>query len=53
MAQALLEELKKELKAKGIDTLIALTASNDEAQSFYKAIPNSEMHDIGIWINIC
>ena len=53
VAQALLEELKKELKAKGIDTLIALTASNDEAQSFYKAIPNSEMHDIGIWINIC
>ena len=52
VAQALLDELKKELRAKSIDTLIALTASNDEAQSFYKSIPNSEMHDVGIWINI-
>jgi hypothetical protein len=40
------------LKEQGADTLIALTASNDEAQRFYKSIPDSEMHDIGIWIDI-
>ena len=52
VAQALLETLRKDLKERGIDTLIALTASNEEAQSFYKAIPDSSMHDIGIWIDI-
>lgn len=52
VAQRLLEELKEILKSKNIDTLIALTAANEEAQSFYKSIPDSEMHDVGIWINI-
>ena len=52
VAQMLLDELKKKLKAQGADTLIALTASNEEAQRFYKNIPDSEMHDVGIWINI-
>ena len=52
IAQALLEELKRQLKERGITSLVALTAANEEAQSFYKAIPDSEMHDIGIWIDI-
>ena len=52
MAQALLNELKSLLKKRGVDTLIALTAANEEAQRFYKAIPNSEMHDVGIWIDV-
>ena len=52
IAQALLEELKKALKEKGITLLVALTAANDEAQSFYKSIPDSAMHDVGIWIDI-
>ena len=52
VAQALLSALKTELKSVGADTLIALTASNEEAQRFYKSIPNSEMRDIGIWIDI-
>lgn len=52
IAQRLLETLRKILKDHHIDTLIALTASNEEAQRFYKSIPNSEMHDIGIWIDI-
>ena len=51
-AQRLLEALKEILKSKNIDTLIALTAANEEAQSFYRSIPNSEMRDIGIWIEI-
>ena len=52
MAQALLETLKQALKEKGVDTLIALTASNEEAQRFYRSIPDSSMHDVGIWIDI-
>ena len=52
VAQALLDELRGELKARVIDTLVALTAANEEAQRFYQAIPDSEMHDVGIWINI-
>ena len=50
--QALMNEMRSRLKAEGIDTLIALTASNDEAQRFYKSVPDSSMHDIGIWIDI-
>ena len=51
-AQKLLSTLRENLKAQHVDTLIALTASNDEAQRFYKAVPDSEMRDIGIWIDI-
>lgn len=52
VAQKMLNALLVSLRKKGIDTLIALTASNDEAQSFYKKIPNSVMRDTGIWIDI-
>ena len=52
VAQALMKEMRSRLKAEGIDTLIALTASNDEAQRFYKSVSDSSMHDIGIWIDI-
>lgn len=52
VAQRLLEELRKQLKARGVETLIALTAANEEAQRFYRAVPNSEMRDIGIWIDL-
>lgn len=44
--------IKLELMSDYIDTLIALTVSNKEAQRFHKNIPNSEMKDIGIWIDI-
>lgn len=52
VGQALLERLRQELKARGVDTLIALTASNEEAQRFYKSVPNSCMRDVGIWIDV-
>ena len=52
VAQAMLSALKGELKSRKIDTLIALTASNEEAQRFYRSIPDSEMKDTGIWIDI-
>ena len=52
VGQALLETLRRALKQRGIDTLIALTAANEEAQRFYKSVPNSFMRDVGIWIDI-
>lgn len=52
VAQALLARLRQELKARGVDTLIALTASNEEAQRFYKHVPDSILRDTGIWIDI-
>lgn len=51
-AQMLLSALRDALKAQHVDTLIALTAGDDEAQRFYKAVPNSVMRDTGIWIDI-
>lgn len=52
VAQRLLESLREILNDRQIDTLIALTAANEEAQRFYKSIPNSVMRDVGIWIDI-
>ena len=52
VGQALLERLRQELKARDVDTLIALTASNEEAQRFYQHVPNAIMRDVGIWIDI-
>ncbi len=51
-AQALLSALRDRLKDLGVDTLIALTAANEEAQRFYKSVPDSVMRDVGIWIDI-
>ncbi len=52
VAQRLFGELKSILKARGIKSLIAITASNEEAQRFYKSIPDSVMSDTGIWVDI-
>ena len=50
--QKLLEALLARLKELEVDTLVALTASNEEAQRFYKSVPDSKMGDIGIWIDV-
>ena len=52
VAQALLKELRNECKRQGVGVLIALMASNDEAQRFYKSVENASIHDTGIWIDI-
>ena len=52
VAQALMTELRKQLKERDVDTLIALTASNEEAQRFYRSVPNSILRDTGIWIDV-
>ena len=51
-AQELMRELRKRLKERGVDTLIALTAPDDDAQNFYRSLPDSMMRDVGIWIDI-
>ena len=52
VAQSLLRELLRILRQRNIGTLIALTAANEEAQRFYKSIPNAVMRDVGIWIDV-
>ena len=52
VAQSLMNELRKQLKSEGVDTLVALIASNDEAQRFYRSLENSEIRDEGIWIDL-
>ncbi len=52
VGQALLNALKRQLAREGVKTLVALTASNEEAQRFYKSIPHSLMRDTGIWIDV-
>ena len=51
-AQALLNALRAECKRQGVGLLIALTAQNEEAQSFYRKVEHASMHDTGIWIDI-
>ena len=51
VAQGLLAELRKYLREQyRVDTLIALMASNDEAQRFYRAVEKAEIRDEGIWM---
>lgn len=52
VAQALLNALRVECKQQGVGVLIALMASNDEAQNFYKSVEYASIHDTGIWIDI-
>ena len=52
VAQALLSALRNECKAQGVGMLIALMASNDEAQRFYKSVEGASIHDSGIWMEI-
>ena len=52
VGQRLLEYLRQILKDRQINTLVALTAANEEAQRFYKSVPDSVMRDVGIWIDI-
>lgn len=51
--QGLMAELQRILKEEyGADTLIGLIASNPEAQRFYQNLPEAQIRDEGIWINL-
>lgn len=52
VAQGLIAALRKELKEQGVNTLIGLIASNEDAQRFYRNLPGSEIKDEGIWIDL-
>ena len=52
VAQGLMTALRIELKEHGIDTLIGLIAFNEDAQRFYRSLPNAEIRDEGIWIDL-
>ncbi len=49
-AQMLMNALRTELRARNVDTLIALIAANDEAQRFYRSIGGAEIRDEGMWL---
>ena len=51
-AQALLNAVRKECRARGAEVLIALMAGNQEARSFYCKVEGASIHDTGIWINL-
>lgn len=52
VAQGLLAELRRYLREQyQVDTLIALMASNDEAQRFYRSVEKAEIRDEGIWMD--
>ena len=52
VAQGLLAELRTYLREQyQVDTLIALMASNEEAQRFYRAVEKAEIRDEGIWMD--
>lgn len=52
VAQALMTALRLELKKCGMDTLVGLIAANEEAQHFYRSLPNAKIRDEGIWIDL-
>ena len=52
VAQRLMQALREELKANGITSMVGLIAANEEAQHFYRSLPNALIRDQGIWIDI-
>ena len=47
IAQKLMKALREQLKQQGITTLVGLIASNEEAQRFYRSLPDSKIQDDG------
>ena len=45
-------KIREETMIAAVSLLIALTAQNEEAQSFYRKVEHASMHDTGIWIDI-
>lgn len=52
VAQGLMSALRAELKKQGAETLVGLIASNEDAQRFYRNLPNARIRDEGIWIDL-
>lgn len=53
IAQELMTALRRILKEQyGVDTLVGLIASNQEAQRFYRSLDHALIRDEGIWIDL-
>lgn len=52
VAQLLLKELRRELKERGAETLIAIMAHDPESVSFYRAVENASIHDEAVWMDL-
>lgn len=52
VARELMRFLRSALKARHVDTLIGLIASNEDAQRFYRALDHALIRDEGIWIDL-
>lgn len=52
VAQLLLQELRRALKERGVETLIAIMAHNLESVRFYNAIENASVHDEAVWMDL-
>lgn len=52
VAQLLLKELRRELKDRGVRTLIAVMAHNPEAERFYRAVEDASIHDEAVWMDL-
>lgn len=52
VAQLLLQELRRALKERGVETLIAIMAHNPESVRFYNAIENASVHDEAVWMDL-
>ena len=52
VAQLLLKELRRELKGRGVETLIAIMAHNPESLSFYRAVEHASIHDEAVWMDL-
>lgn len=52
VGQLLLRELRRELKARGADTLIAIMAHNPDSLRFYRAVENASIHDEAVWMDL-
>lgn len=51
VAQLLLRELRRELKGRGVETLIAIMAHNPESLRFYNEVENASIHDEAVWMD--
>ncbi len=52
VAQLLLRELRRELKERGADTLIAIMAHNPDSLRFYRSVENATIHDEAVWMDL-
>lgn len=52
VAQEMIRELRKILKEKGLESLVAIVAGNEEAKKFYYSLENTKNGDEAVWIKM-